>query len=165
MRPRRVVPGSLALLVSIILAAVLVAIGGVEAGANGGRPFTVVLSGDQEVAPAIGDKATTPGVDGVAGSGVATLALNPGQQGVCYSFEVADIQLPASMAHIHRGPAGANGPIVVHFDPPGLDGTSGDCVAVDRALVKEIIQHPERFYVNVHTPEFGGGALRGQISK
>lgn len=165
MRLRRVVPGSLALLVSIIFAAALVAVGGVEAGANGGRPFTVVLSGDQEVAPAIGDKASTPGVDGVAGSGVATLTLNSGQQEVCYSFAVADIQLPASLAHIHRGFAGANGPVVVTFDPPGAGGTSADCVAVDRALVKEIIKHPERFYVNVHTPEFGAGALRGQISK
>ena len=165
MRLRRVIPGSLALLLSIILAATLIGVVDVEAGANGGRPFTVVLSGDQEVAPAIGDKATTPGADGVAGSGVATLTLNPGQQEICYSFVVADIQLPASLAHIHRGLAGANGPGVVTFVPPGTDGTSASCVAVDRALVKEIIQHPERFYVNVHTPEFGAGALRGQISK
>ncbi len=165
MRLRRVVPESLALSLAIILAAVLVAVGGVDAGANGGRPFSVVLSGDQEVAPAIGDKASTPGADGVAGSGVATLTLNPGQQEICYSFEVADIQLPAILAHIHRGLAGANGPVVVTFVPPGADGTSSGCVAVDRTLVRDIIRNPEQFYVNVHTQEFDAGALRGQISK
>ncbi len=165
MRLQRVVPGSLALLLAIILAAALVAVGGVDAGANGGRPFTVVLSGDQEVAPAIGDKEGTPGADGVAGSGVATLTLNPGQGEVCYSFAVADIQLPASLAHIHQAPAGVNGPVVVTFVPPGEDGTSSGCVAVDRALVRDIIKNPEQFYVNVHTPEFGAGALRGQIGK
>lgn len=165
MRSRRVVLGSLALSLSIVLAAVLVAVGGVDAAANGGRAFAVVLSGDQEVAPAIGDKASTPGADGVAGSGFVALTLNSGKQKICYSFAVANIQLPATLAHIHRGLAGANGPVVVTFDPPGAGGGSVGCVAVDRALVKEIIQHPEQFYVNVHTQEFGAGALRGQISK
>jgi hypothetical protein len=36
-------------------------------------------------------------------------------------------------------------------------------VSVDPALLDQLAQHPKRFYVNVHTGEFPGGAIRGQL--
>jgi len=66
-------------------------------------------------------------------------------------------------AHIHSAPAGVNGPIVVPLVPP-TSGSSSDCASVDRDLVLAILQHPENYYVNVHTTEYPGGAIRGQLA-
>jgi hypothetical protein len=38
-------------------------------------------------------------------------------------------------------------------------------VNVARPLVKQILQHPGNFYVNVHTTAFPAGAIQGTLSK
>jgi hypothetical protein len=125
-------------------------------GDEGGRPFAVVMTGDQE-APGPGDP------DGV---GFAVLRLNPGQGQVCFQILVANITLPATGAHIHVAPAGSPGPIVVPLAPPDESGSSSGCVDAERDLILDIIQNPEDYYINVHTlPDFGPGAVRAQLSQ
>jgi hypothetical protein len=132
------------------------------AGADqGGRLFTTNLSGTAEVDPVTGElDAGDPD-----GSGSATLTVNPGQREVCYELSVKDITLPASGAHIHVGEAGETGPVVVPLTPPDASGVSSGCTEVSRELALAIIQEPEAYYVNVHTSDFPGGAIRGQLSK
>ena len=67
--------------------------------------------------------------------------------------------------HIHKAPAGANGPIVVGLLPAGKPTapTESGCVAADRMLILQIMRDPEAYYVNVHTTQFPGGAIRGQL--
>ena len=65
-------------------------------GDDGGRRFTVVLTGAEE-APGPGDP------DGI---GLAVLRLNPGQGQVCFDIRVENITLPTTGAHIHEAPAG-----------------------------------------------------------
>ena len=124
---------------------------------QGGRSFRILLSGAQE-APGPGDP---------DGSGVALITLNQGQGTVCFELSVENITLPASAAHIHVAPAGSPGPIVIGLTAPGADGTSSGCVEdVDPNLIKAIRQNPSNYYVNVHTlPDFGAGAVRGQLEK
>jgi hypothetical protein len=119
----------------------------------GGRPFHTVMTGAEE-APGPGDP---------DGSGEAVLTLNHGQGEVCFQLTVADIA-PATAAHIHEAPVGVPGPIVVGLTPP-TGGSSSGCVTADRELIKDIIQHPEEYYVNVHNADFPPGAVRGQLSK
>ena len=121
----------------------------------GGRPLSADLSGSNEVPPV-----STGDPDG---SGTADLTLNQGQGEICLQIEVQNIAAPI-LQHIHRGVAGANGPVVVDFTSLLSQGGDG-CVSADPALVKEIRQNPEGFYFNVHTGEFQGGAVRGQLSK
>jgi hypothetical protein len=97
------------------------------------------------------------------GSGTALITLNQGQGLVCWEL-TADGIAPATAAHIHRGAAGVPGPVVVPLSPP-TSGSSSGCRSADPALIKEIRQHPENFYVNVHNADFPAGALRGQLSK
>ena len=59
------------------------------------------------------------------------------------------------LAHIHRGAAGTNGPVVVDFMEP-VNGLNG-CVQADAALIKDIRQDPAAYYVNVHTTNNAGG--------
>jgi hypothetical protein len=124
---------------------------------HGGDPFTAVLSGH--------------------GSGLSLVTLNPGQSEVCWEVTVAGLTAPVFAAHIHKGAAGVNGPIVVPFfgfaTPSHATSFSGCTENVDRSLIEDIQDNPAGYYVNVHTscagqpapcgPFFPGGAVRGQL--
>ena len=45
------------------------------------------------------------------------------------------------------------------------DGRDARILVFDRGRLKDIIQHPQNYYVNIHTTAFTGGAIRGQLSK
>ncbi|MDQ3495458.1 MAG: CHRD domain-containing protein [Pseudomonadota bacterium] len=105
---------------------------------------------------------------------------------ICYIVLVERIgeldQPPGNgrQAHIHRGPRGANGPVVVSLAWP-QDGRSADCISETRVLPNgspafardangnqratavEILTNPEGFYVNVHNSQYPAGAVRGQL--
>jgi len=118
---------------------------------DGGRPLATALSGAEEV-PA-GDP---------FGSGTASIRVNPGQGEVCYELTVANLMGTVVAAHIHRAPAGVNGPVVVPLAAP-VTGSSAACAAVERALALDILRNAADYYVNVHTNVFPGGAVRGQL--
>ena len=149
---------AVALMGALLLAAPALA-AKVDNADHGGRPFSTVLSGEEEVDPVTGEV----GVGDPDGSGLATITVNPGQGEICYELSVEDITLPAIGAHIHVGPAGENGPVVVPLTPPDSSGFSSGCAEVSRELAKAIIQNPENYYVNVHTTDFPNGAIRGQL--
>lgn len=127
---------------------------------HGGDPFTAVLSGH--------------------GSGMARVTLNPGHREVCWEVTVVHLTAPVFAAHIHKGGAGVNGPIVVPFfntgfgTPSHATSFSGCQENVSRALIEAIQDNPAGYYVNVHTscagqpsscgPAFPGGAVRGQLT-
>lgn len=143
---------------SLLGTAVLVSSALAQPASDGGRKFTTELTGEAEV-----DSTGAPNQGDLDGTGTASVTVNPGQQRICFEITVDGIAAP-TRGHIHRAPAGSNGAVVVGFfeaEAVDLDG----CVATTRALAIEIIQHPERFYVNVHNGEFPAGALRGQLSK
>ena len=124
--------------------------------AAGGRPFMVDLSGANEV----------PGPGDPDGSGTAWLTLNYGQSEVCWTISVEDIALTGTTAaHIHEAPAGSAGDVVVTLSGPDANGWASGCTEVDREEIKDILQSPEDYYVNVHNSEYPAGALRGQLSR
>ncbi len=120
---------------------------------EGGRPYTVAMTGAAE----------RPGPGDPDGSGTAEFRVNAGQGRVCYTLTVANIE-PATAAHIHRAPPTAAGPVVVGLAAP-TGGTSAGCADVERALAQELIRNPGAFYVNVHNAPFPGGAVRGQLGR
>ena len=127
--------------------------------------LTARLSGANEVPPADPD-----------GRGLAF--VRTGRQRVCFAVGWTGIT-PPIFAHIHSGVAGTNGPVVVLFwDVPELVATgppaelpatvsaAAGCVDdQDAAVLRDIRQQPGAYYVNVHTREFPGGAIRGQLRR
>jgi hypothetical protein len=113
--------------------------------------------------------------------GNAEFQLSPDGSELSYRLIVANLQ-DLHMAHIHSGTAGANGPIVVWLYPsapppepiPGrTSGVLAEGVITEANLVGPLatgtmddlltLMNEGGAYVNVHTAQFGGGEVRGQI--
>jgi hypothetical protein len=145
-------------LVALVLGlALAVVVAGIATADDGGRPLSTTLTGTEE-APGPGDADAT---------GQADLTLNQGQNEVCFDISWADIDGTVFAGHIHVGPAGDPGPIVVTLFTgsfAGTDSVSGCVQNVDADLIKAIRHDPSAYYVNVHSrPNFPGGAVRGQL--
>lgn len=104
--------------------------------------------------------AERPGPGDPDGSGIAVVSMNGTT--VTYTLLVSNINTP-TMAHIHRGTIDASGDIEVDFSPSFVNGTATGTVTISQALANEIAGNPAGFYVNVHTSDFEGGAIRGQL--
>jgi CHRD domain len=131
------------------------AIGKGKAEAAASTPYLAMLTGANEV-----------GGGDTDGEGAAAVTLDTINNEVCIDLRVANLDTVVA-AHIHKAPAGTNGPVVV---PPGVSftnlpaPTSSNCVAVDPTLLADIVANPANYYVNVHTSTFTGGAIRGQLA-
>jgi CHRD domain len=144
------------LAVTATLAIVLAVFGSAAVAAVGGRTFVVALTGANGGDP--------------DGSGTAVLQVNPGRQEVCYTITVTGIGEPTEpapglgAAHIHDV---ATGGIFVDleatFTPTATGFEATGCVTADRAKLVALISDPSAYYVNIHTAEFPGGALRGNL--
>jgi hypothetical protein len=123
-----------------------------------GRPFSTTLTGAAEV----------PGPGDPNASGTALITLNQGQGEVCFDLSWAGIDGTVTAAHIHVGPAGVAGDVVVPLFAgsfAGTDSTSGCVSGVSEELIKAIRQDPANYYVNIHSDVFPAGAIRGQLAK
>ena len=82
-----------------------------------------------------------------------------------YTYRYQDLTTGVVAAHIHLGPAGQNGPIVIPLTiiPGSTEGEVSDTAEADPALLDAICATPEAYYVNVHTEMFPGGEIRDQL--
>lgn len=82
-----------------------------------------------------------------------------------YTYRYQDLTTGVVGAHIHLGPAGQNGPIVIPLEiiPGSTEGEVSDTAEADPALLEAICATPEAYYVNVHTEMFPGGEIRDQL--
>jgi len=136
--------------------------------AQGAKKFTANLSGKEEV----------PSVDTKA-SGTAEFNVSSDGKTVSYKVDVKDIN-KVTMAHIHQGKKGENGPVVVTLfksaTPSGpMNGelAKGDATAnklegpLKGKQISDLVKIMEdgNAYTNVHTEQNPKGEIRGQISK
>jgi hypothetical protein len=117
---------------------------------HGGRPMSTTLA---PVAP------------NTVGAGSFVARSNIGQGRICWSLTVTGLS-DVTAAHIHY----LNGPLATQIAvplalPSPFTGSATGCATVLRALVKQILVHPENFYVNVHTTTYPGGAISGTLAK
>jgi hypothetical protein len=136
---------------------------GITAGSSAasaqGMHYFAVMNGGNEISGGGAANAGDPN-----GFGAANVIFAGAGQ-ICFGITVFNLSAPTA-AHIHEAEAGSNGPIVVTLTAPaaGSPGTSSGCVTgVASALMSRIRNTPGNFYVNVHTGQFPGGAIRGQL--
>src|SRR5688572_28810512 len=133
---------------SILLAFVLVSC---LAAAAGAQTLVGVMNGASE-APGPGD----PDGFGLAGFRFEGTT-------VFYSMQVKNIGAP-NASHIHRGAPGVGGPVVIGLASVFPNNTASGSVTARASLIEEIRRDPAACYINVHNPEYPGGAIRAQLS-
>lgn len=121
--------------------------------------------------------------------GVASVPLNNGQEttdakfggsgsfawwiegdALCYEMSVRKLTGSPLFAHIH-GVAPrmvAAGVKITLLTPPSATSTVSDCISggegdATAQEIADIVASPRDYYVNVHTPLFPGGEVRGQL--
>jgi hypothetical protein len=132
------------------------------AGGTGGTILAAGLRGANEVpvqgGPAVGDQ-----------DGAALQFVKVDGDKVSVAVKWAGTGRPTAL-HLHQGARGTNGGIKVDFTEL-LKGHSkgrtvtGTVEVKDAALLDALKNDPASFYANLHTAEFPGGALRGQLHK
>ena len=97
------------------------------------------------------------------GSGTAKLRLDRARKRVCFTITVRDID-DVIAAHIHRN--SDSGIAVDLITAPASGNRFTGCTEdVGKGLIRQIVRRPRRYYVNVHTTPFPGGAIRGNLRK
>lgn len=110
--------------------------------------------------------------------GRAEVVVDTANQELTVTLRVFNIPTPTTAGHIHIGPAGIAGPVVVNF-PEGLGGRTGDFAMSFRLGPNQFVPRPAigintmedaiqaivngNSYVNIHTQQFPGGEIRGQL--
>ncbi|SDH95135.1 CHRD domain-containing protein [Actinokineospora alba] len=129
----------------------------------------VLTAGVAAAAPAIPlnpEQETGTVVSG--GSGFFTYEVDGSE--LCYTLEVRNLTGSPVAAHIHVGARNVAGPVVVGLiTPPAATSTVSGCVtaveggALTPTELAGIVANPRAYYVNVHTPTYTGGEVRGQL--
>jgi hypothetical protein len=117
--------------------------------------YTATLVPSEEVPPASNSK----------GQGTAEVSVDPATNEMTYTVSYSGLTGPATMAHIH-GPAspGSNAGVVVPFKEVtgGVEKASGKA-KLTQAQAGDLAAG--KYYVNVHTSQYPGGEIRGQLKK
>jgi hypothetical protein len=142
----------------LALSVLSLVIGVAMAGAQGSsNEFTATMKGSSE----------SPKGPSSA-SGTFKVEFKNGQ--ACFTMSVKGLGAFPVAAHIHKGAAGVNGPIVVDLKATARSTWKGTsprvakkCVSAKATVVSAIRRNPSGYYANVHTPKNPGGAARGQL--
>lgn len=82
----------------------------------------------------------------------------------CYTLKARDLSADALSAHVHVAPRNTAGPVVIPLTVgSGRTFIVTACTTVSAELLAAIGANPRGYYVNVHTPTFPGGEIRGQL--
>ena len=114
-----------------------------------------------------------------AAVGTAIVAVDSSNREIGVELRLFNIPTGTTAGHIHAGPRGVNGPVVIDFPIPA--GRTGDLTLSFRVgegqfrpnpgiginTMDDIIQTivGGGAYVNIHTTTFGGGEIRGQLTR
>jgi hypothetical protein len=94
------------------------------------------------------------------GSGEATFRIRKARGKICASVEWRRIDTP-NAAHIHRR---SDGRIVVDLTG-SVTGGAHCATGVRHRLIGRILDHPRRFYFNVHNAPYPAGAIQGVLHR
>ncbi len=94
-------------------------------------------------------------------SGTYKYEMMPATGVMTYTLTVANLTGPAQAAHIHLGPVGVAGPVVLPLLVPSTGTSVSGTVTLDAKAMADLTAGT--LYVNVHTAANPAGEIRGQL--
>ena len=128
--------------------ALLIVVGCATTNGSSQQSMKITLSGSQEVPPVK-----------TSATGSATVMINSDKS---VSGTITTTGIDAIAAHIHDGPAGKNGPVIVPF-AKAADGTWSIAPGAKLTDAQYASYMAGNLYVNVHSAANKAGEIRGQI--
>ena len=124
-----------------------------------------------------GEETPAPGL--LTGAvGTATVAVDAANEEIAVTLALFNFPTGTTAGHIHVGPRGIAGPVVINFPIPA--GRTGDLALTFRVGSAAFVARPENgintmadaiqaivgggAYVNIHTSQFPAGEIRGQLT-
>jgi hypothetical protein len=124
-----------------------------------------------------GEETPLPGI--LSGAvGTATVSVDATNQEIAVTLALFNFATGTTAGHIHVGPRGIAGPVVINFPIP--TGRTGDLPLTFRVGSAAFVARPEigintmtdaiqaivggNAYVNIHTSQYPAGEIRGQLS-
>lgn len=111
--------------------------------------------------------------------GTVEVTVDVPNQEIIVTLRVFNAPTPTTAGHIHIGPVGIAGPVVINF-PAALNGRTGDFAMNFRVGPAQFVARPAigintmedamqailngNSYVNIHTMQNPGGEIRGQLN-
>jgi hypothetical protein len=134
--------------------------------------FEVVMTGLAEIDDS--GMVPVPGQGEPGATASATVVVDYVAGEIAYTVDISDVSGPFDGApgfHIHAGAADENGPIVaflatgddVQAAADDDDILSGTFTGAPASVLREIIEDPSAFYLNLHSDDFPAGAVRSQL--
>jgi hypothetical protein len=117
------------------------------------RSFSVPLSGAAQ-APAV----QSPG------SGTADFTYDPATRVLTWSISFNGLSSAATMAHVHAGGLGKNGPVVLWLSTRGTPPASPFTGSATLTPAQARQLAAGTLYVNLHSKDHPAGELRGQLA-
>lgn len=135
--------------------------------------MTATLGGAEETT-------ATAGVLGLltGAVGTATVSVDAANEEIAVTLQLFNFATGTTAGHIHVGPRGVAGPVVINFPIP--TGRTGDLPLSFRVGPAAFVARPEigintfqdavqaivggGAYVNIHTSQYPAGEIRGQLS-
>ncbi len=121
------------------------------------QTFGAVLTGSQENPPT-----TSPGFGNFTGS------FDSGHANLTVTLTVANLGAPINNFHIHEKTSGSqSGPVIINLIGLGgvfINNKMTGTFPVTSDVAARMLANPSSFYVNVHTTQFPGGAIRGDLA-
>lgn len=124
---------------------------------------TLVASADASTAAApVVLRATLSPSGDPNGSGSAVVRLNKAKKRVCAVLDWKKIGQPDA-AHIHNRSDGA---IKIDLVKAATAPDGNGCTpGVKKSDIADVIEHPARYYVNVHNTKYPAGAIQGNLHR
>ncbi len=119
--------------------------------------FALTAASAQEMKLELGGKNEVPPV-ATSATGTGAFSVKPDGS---ISGSVTTSGMEGTMAHIHEGAAGANGPVRIPLTKDGDKWVVPEGTRLDDAQRKALREG--RLYVNVHSKAHPGGELRAQL--
>ncbi len=116
--------------------------------------FQAILTGANEVPPNASN-----------GFGISLVVYNFNSNSFEISTAYAGLTAAPAGGHIHRGAEGMNGPIIFNFSSflPATNSGSSTPTNGTLSAADEIELYAGNLYVNLHTPQYPAGEIRGQL--